>query len=153
MWILKWLPNWFFYALFFVGLVGLGITYLMKFIPASLKSIVYMYKIPLQLVSIILIIFSMFMSGAIYDNNQWVARVKEIEQKVKVAEDKSKKQNAKIVTKVVTKVQYIKSRQADNIQYIDREIIKYDTKFAAGGQCEIPKEFIQSLNKAAEAPK
>ena len=112
-----------------------------------------MYKIPLQLVSIVLIIFSMFMSGAIYDNNQWVARVEEIEQKVKVAEDKSKKQNAKIVTKVVTKVQYIKSRQADNIQYIDREIIKYDTKFAAGGQCEIPKEFIQSLNKAAEAPK
>ena len=38
-------------------------------------------------------------------------------------------------------------------QYIDREIVKYDTKFAPGGQCEIPKEFIDAHNQSAEKAK
>jgi hypothetical protein len=32
-------------------------------------------------------------------------------------------------------------------------VIKYDTKFAPGGVCEIPKEFIKAINDAAEAQK
>jgi hypothetical protein len=53
----------------------------------------------------------------------------------------------------VTKTQVVKDRGAEIIKYIDREIVKYDTKFLPGGECKIPKEFIESHNKAAEAPK
>lgn len=94
-----------------------------------------------------------FMSGAIYDNNAWEDRVKEMEAKVAAAEIQSKEENVKIVEKVVTKTQVIKTRGQDIVKYVDREIVKYDTKFAPGGECEIPKEFIKAINDAAEAPK
>jgi hypothetical protein len=57
------------------------------------------------------------------------------------------------VEKVVTKTQIIKTRGEDIVKYIDREIVKYDEKFAKGGVCEIPQEFIDAHNRAAEAPK
>lgn len=93
------------------------------------------------------------MAGAIYDNDAWEARVKEMEEKVAAAEVQSKEENIKIVEKVVNKVQIVKTRGQDIVKYVDREVVKYDTKFAPGGICEIPKEFIKALNDAAEAPK
>ena len=148
MWILQWLPDWIFYAMFFAGLLGLLATYVMKFIP-----FVYVYRTPIQAISILAIAIGTYMSGAISNEEAWQARVKEMEAKVAAAEVQSVKENIKIVEKVVIKTQIVRTRGQDIIQYVDREIVKYDTKFAPGGVCEIPKEFIKALNDAAEAPK
>ena len=148
MWMLQWLPDWFFYVIFFAGLLGLIATYIMKFIP-----FVYVYRTPIQAVSILAIAIGTYMSGAISNEEAWQARVKEMEAKVAAAEVQSVKENIKIVEKVVIKTQIVTTRGQDIIQYVDREIVKYDTKFAPGGVCEIPKEFIKALNDAAEAPK
>jgi len=148
MWILQWLPDWLFYAIFFAGLLGLLVSYVMKFIP-----LVYMYKTPIQVVSVLAIAIGTYMAGAISNEEAWQARVKEMEAKVAAAEIQSQKENVKIVEKVVTKTQIVRTRGQDIIKYVDREIVKYDTKFAPGGVCEIPKEFIKALNDAAEAPK
>ena len=148
MWILQWLPNWIFYGIFFAGLLGLLATYIMKFIP-----FVYVYRTPIQAVSILAIAIGTYMSGAISNEEAWQARVKEMEAKVAAAEVQSVKENIKVVEKVVKKTEYITRRGQDIIQYVDREIVKYDTKFAPGGVCEIPKEFIKAHNDAAEAPK
>ena len=148
MWILQWLPNWIFYGIFFAGLLGLLATYVMKFIP-----FVYVYRTPIQAISILAIAIGTYMSGAISNEEAWQARVKEMEAKVAAAAVQSVKENIKIVEKVVKKTEYITRRGQDIIQYVDREIVKYDTKFAAGGVCEIPQEFIKAINTAAEAPK
>ena len=148
MWMLQWLPNWIFYGIFFAGLLGLLATYVMKFIP-----FVYVYRTPIQAISILAIAIGTYMSGAISNEEAWQARVKEMEAKVAAAEIESLKENVKIVEKVVKKTEYIKTRGEDIIKYIDREVVKYDTKFAPGGVCEIPKEFIKAINDAAEAPK
>jgi uncharacterized membrane protein len=148
MWILQWLPDWIFYGIFFAGLLGLLATYVMKFIP-----FVYVYRTPIQAVSVLAIAIGTYMSGAISNEEAWQARVKEMEAKVAAAEVQSVKQNIKVVEKVVKKTEYITRRGQDIIQYVDREIVKYDTKFAPGGVCEIPKEFIKTHNDAAEAPK
>ena len=150
MWILKWLPFWIFYAILGIGLIGLAVTYLLRFIPLPA---IYIYKTPIQLVSIALIVLGTFMSGAISNEEAWLAKVKELEVKIQAAEVESEKENVKIETKVVTKTQIVKERGQDIIKYVDKEIIKYDTKFLPGGECEIPKEFIEAHNKAAEAPK
>lgn len=150
MWILKWLPFWFFYAILGVGLIGLAVTYLLKFIPLPT---IYIYKTPIQLGSIALIVLGTYMSGAISNEEAWLARVKELETKIEAAQVESTKENVKIETKIVTKTQIVKERGQNIIQYIDKEIVKYDTKFLPGGECEIPKEFINTHNKAAEAPK
>ena len=148
MWILSWLPNWIFYGVFFAGLLGLLATYVMKFIP-----FVYVYRTPIQAVSVVLIALGTYMSGAISNEEAWQARVKEMESKVEAAAVESAQENVKIVEKIVKKTEYIKTRGQDVVKYIDKEIVKYDTKFLPGGQCEIPKEFIEAHNRAAEAPK
>ena len=148
MWILQWLPDWIFYAIFFAGLLGLLATYIMKFIP-----FVYVYRTPIQAISILAIAIGTYMSGAISNEEAWQAKVKEMELKVAAAEVKSVKENIKIVEKVVTKTEYITRRGQDIIQYVDKEVVKYDTKFAPSGVCELPKEFIKAINNAAETPK
>lgn len=148
MWILSWLPNWIFYGVFFVGLLGLLATYIMKFIP-----LVNVYRTPIQAISILAIAIGTYMSGAISNEEAWQARVKEMEAKVAAAEVKSAKENIKIVEKVVTKTEYITRRGQNIIQYVDKEVAKYDDRFKSGGQCELPKEFIKAINNASEAPK
>lgn len=151
MWILQWLPNWIFYAVLLAGVFGLVLTYFIRFL--SFIPFLYVYKTPIQLISIAAIAIGTFMAGAIHDNESWEARVREMEEKVAAAEVQSKEENIKIVEKVVNKVQIVKTRGQDIVKYVDREVVKYDTKFAPGGVCEIPKEFIKAHNDAAEAPK
>jgi hypothetical protein len=141
MWLLNWLPDWLFYAIGLIGVIGLVSTSLLRFIP--IPSI-YMYKTPIQLVSIGLISIGVFMSGAIHNEEAWIARVKEMEVKVAEAQAKSAEENVKIIEKITTKTQVIKEKSDNNIRYIDREVIKYDNT------CVIPKEFIKAHNDAVE---
>ena len=151
MWLLQWLPNWIFYAVLLAGVFGVAASYFIRFL--GFIPFLYVYKTPIQLGSIAAIAIGTFMAGAIHDNEKWEARVKEMEAKVAVAEVQSKEENIKIVERVVNKVQIVKTRGEDIVKYVDREVVKYDTKFAPGGICEIPKEFIKAHNDAAEAPK
>jgi hypothetical protein len=144
MWILKWLPDWIFYGILFVGVIGYAVTYLLKYIPIPA---IYMYKTPIQLVSIFLIVFGVFMAGAIHNEEAWMARVREMEAKVAEAQVKSAEENVKIIEKVVTKTQVIKEKADATVKYIDREVVKYDNT------CVIPKEFVKAHNDAAEQPK
>ena len=107
----------------------------------------------LQIVSIALLLAGVYFKGSYQTEAEWRAKVAEVETKLKSAEEISKKENIKIVTKVVTKTQIVRTRGENIIKYVDREIVKYDTKFSPGGVCEIPKEFIKAHNDAAEAPK
>jgi len=140
MWILKFLPDWIFYGIFLVGVIGFTTTYLLKYIPIPM---IYMYRKPIQIFSLLAIIFGTFMSGAIYDNEAWEARVKEMEVKVAKAEVESKVANEKINDKVEKTKEKIVQKQVVVKQYIDREIVKYDNI------CVIPKEFVEIHNKAA----
>ena len=144
MWILKWLPDWIFYGILFIGIIGYIATYLLRFIPLPA---VYIYKTPIQLVSICLIVIGVFMSGAIHNEAAWIERVKELEAKIAEAESRSAEENVKIVEKIVTKIQVIRDRTDVGIKYIDREVVKYDNT------CVIPKEFVKAHNDAAEPPK
>ena len=144
MWLLNWLPDWLFYAIGLIGVIGLVSTSLLRYIPIPA---IYMYKTPIQLVSIVLIGFATYMSGGIANEAKWNARVKEVEAKVAAAEVESVKQNVKIVEKVVKKTEYITRKGNDVIQYVDREIVKYDSS------CVIPKEFVKAHNDATDLNK
>lgn len=140
MWILKFLPDWIFYAIFLVGLIGFAATYLFKYIPIPF---IFVYRKPIQIGSVLAIIFGTFMAGAIHDNEAWLDRVKEMEAKVAKAEEESKVANNKIDNKVEKVREKIVQKQVVVKQYIDREIVKYDNT------CVIPKEFVEVHNKAA----
>jgi uncharacterized coiled-coil protein SlyX len=138
MWILQFLPDWIFLTLLVLGVATYLVTKLTKFLPQAQL---------LQYASIAVVAFSVYMLGAIGNNNLWLARVNELETRVAEAEAKSANLNTNIVEKTVFKTQTVRERAQDTIKYIDREVIKYDTV------CVIPQEFIQAHNRAAEAPK
>jgi hypothetical protein len=148
MWLLSLLPDWVYHLITIAGVIGVIAAWVLKFIP-----FISTYRLPIQVGSIIAVLFGVWMEGGIVNEAKWQARVKELEEKIAVAETQSKEENIKIVTKVVTKTQIVKVRGNDIVKYVDREIVKYDDKFAKGGVCEIPKEFIKAHNDAAEAPK
>jgi uncharacterized membrane protein YeiB len=138
MWILQFLPNWIFYALCLAGIAAFLVTVFVKILPHA-KLI--------QAGSVVLVLFSVFMVGAISNNDAWLARVRELEAKVAEAEAKSANTNTDIVEKTIVKTQVVKERGQSIVKYVDREVVKYDTN------CIIPKEFVVVHNKAAEAPK
>lgn len=141
MWLLQWIPNWFFYLILLIGVVGFISTFLIRFLPIPFIGL---YKAPIQLVSIVLIVFGTFMIGAVYNNDSWLAKVKSLEAKVVISEQEAKKETVRIETKIIEKTKIVREKGEQVIQYIDREVIKYDS------QCVIPNEFVKALNDAAE---
>ena len=138
MWILQFLPNWLFFVLFFTSLAAFLAVKFLKFLP---------HGEIIQAGSIAAALFSIFMIGAISNNDAWLARVKELETKVAQAEAQSATLNTDIVEKTVVKTQVIRERGKDIVKYVDREVVKHDVN------CVIPKEFVTIHNQAAEAPK
>jgi hypothetical protein len=134
MWILQFLPNWIFYAILVGGIFGLAIN---KYVPG-------MYRLYVQVGSAVAFVFGTFMAGAIHDNETWVARVKEMEAKVALAEEQAKEATAQVDAKVDAAKTKIREKQVVVKEYITREVAKYDN------QCVIPKEFVEVHNKAAE---
>ena len=142
MWIFNFLPDSFFHMIGIVGILAILVSMFLKRIP-----FVDNYYIPIRIVGFVVMCFGIFFEGAIYNNKEWVARVKEMEAKVAAAEVQSKKENIKIVQKVVVKQQIVRERGEDIIKYVDREITKYDNT------CVIPKEFVKAVNEAAKEVK
>ena len=152
MWILHFLPDalilWICNTVLLAGVLLTVTAFFIQRIP-----IINQYRIPAQVLGIALLVVGVYWRGGYAIEQEWRERVAAVEAQVAAAEAASREENTKIVTKVVTKTQIIRTRGADIVKYVDREIVKYDTKFASGGQCEIPSEFIKAINDAAEAPK
>jgi hypothetical protein len=144
MWILNILPDWLFYAIFFIGVIGFAVTYLLKWIPIPA---IYMYKTPIQIVSTALIALGTFMSGAVWNQNAWLEKVHKLEKQVAEAEAKSEKVNTEVVVKYVTKTQVIKEKGEDVVKYIDREVVKIDE------QCRLSQEAVKAHNDAVKERK
>ena len=146
MFILHFLPDavilWFCNILLVVGVVLTAIAFFIKSIP-----LVNQYRVPAQVLGIALLVLGVYFRGGYSVEQQWRERVAEVEAKLKQAEEQSAQANTKIETRVVNKTQYIKTRGADIVKYVDREVVKYDDA------CKIPQPFIKAHNDAAEAPK
>jgi len=134
MWYLQFVPHWIFYGILGIGILGIIFS---RFLP-------FYYKTAVQAVSYIAFAFGLFMAGAVKGSESLLAEMKDLREKVTVAEEKSVEETVKIETKYINKTQVIRERGEDVLKYIDREVVKYDST------CVIPKEFVEAHNKAAE---
>ena len=137
MWILKWLPDFVFHLIFIVGLLGLGASFVLKFIPFFTQ-----YRVVIQVAASIMIAVGLYMEGAISDNNAWVARVHEMEKKVAEAEAKSADANTKLVTELARNKEKIASNQAAVKQAIQQNIQ------AINRQCNLTDISVEMYNQA-----
>jgi len=139
MWILTVLPNNLIHILLSLSVIGLVAGFALGFIP-----IIGRYKLPIQLISLILFTFSVYFEGKIAANVEWEIKISELKVKLAEAEIKSEKVNTVVVTKYITKRELIKEKGEDVIQYIDREVVKFDKI------CPIPEAAIKAHNAAAQ---
>lgn len=144
MWLMNFLPNWIFHAILAAGVLGLLASLVLKFIPFFNT-----YKLPVQVLSILLIVTGVWFEGAISNQAEWEARVAEMQVKVAEAEAKSSEANVQIVTKVVKKTKHIREKGDAIISYIDREVVKNNEVIKFVENCPIPDIIIKTHNAAA----
>ena len=151
MWILHFLPDtlilWFCNILL---LVGIGLTIAGFF--AHRIPLIWQYQLPFKIIGVVLLASGVYFRGGYGVEMDWRERVAEVEARLKIAEQQSAEANDKITNKASEKLKVVRGKTEYITRYIEKEIVKYDTKFMPGGICEIPKEFIRAHNDAAEAP-
>lgn len=141
MWIFTIAPEWVIHFIFGLGLLGILAGFLLSFIP-FIKT----YRLAIQIISILIFAFGVYLEGGLADYKEWEFKANELKAKIAQMETTMAKEDIKVVEKVVTKTQIVKQKGEEVIKYIDREIVKYDTKFLPGEQCEIPQEFYKAYN-------
>ena len=139
-WILSLLPDWFWHAALIGSVVAILASWILKSIP-----FVKTYSFPIRIIGVLVLLISVWYEGAMSNEQKWQNEIKDLKEKLEVAENRSKEENIKIEEKIVTKTKVIKERGEEIIKYIDRnnEIIKYVE------QCPLPKEIIEIHNSAA----
>ena len=142
MWILKFLPDFVFHLIFIGGLLGLGASFILKFVP-----FVTQYRVVIQVVASIMIAVGLYMEGAISDNTAWVERVHALEKKVAEAEAKSADANTQLISRLAAKQKEIAAVQADAHSRVQQAAASIDAV------CPVPATVISILNDATGSKK
>ena len=145
MWILSILPDAAIHIIFGLGILGTIAGFVLGFIP-----LIKTYRLAIQVISLLVLVFGVYLEGGLADYKEWELKVKEMEAKVAQAEAQSANKNTEIQEKVVEKTKIIREKGRDIIKYIDKEIVKKEEVIKYVENCPVPKDVIDTLNKAAE---
>jgi uncharacterized membrane protein (DUF106 family) len=148
MWILSILPDAAIHIIFGLGILGTLAGFVLGFIP-FIKT----YQFAIQICSIIVLVFGVYLEGGLADYKEWELKVKEMEAKVAQAEAKSANTNVEIQEKIVEKTKVIREKGRDIIKYVDKEVIKKEEIIKYVENCPVPKEIIDLHNQATELNK
>jgi uncharacterized membrane protein (DUF106 family) len=148
MWILSILPDAAIHIIFGLGILGTIAGFVLGFIP-----FVKTYQFAIQICSIVVLVFGVYLEGGLADYKEWELKVKEMEAKVAQAEAQSANKNVEIQEKIVEKTKVIREKGRDVIKYIDKEVIKKEEVIKYIENCPVPKEIIDLHNQATELNK
>ena len=145
MWMMHLLPESFLIfiinALLVTGLIGMVIGFIGGKIP-----FVGTYATIIKIVSIVLFCIGLYWKGGYSVEEDWRQRVADMEEKVRIAEEKSKEVNTVIETKYKDRVKKI-----TETRNVIVEKIKINEKII-DAKCELDPVVISILNEAAKKP-
>ena len=128
-------------ALLVTGLIGMVIGFIGGKLP-----FVGTYATIIKIVSIVLFCIGLYWKGGYSVEEEWQQRVAEMEEKVRIAEEKSKETNVIIETKYKDRVKKI-----TETRNVIVEKIKINEKII-DAKCELDPVVISILNEAAKKP-
>lgn len=141
MWLLSFLPANFLLtiinSIFIIGLLG-TIVFIIFGNVLSLK-----WSSLWLAVFVILLASGVYLKGGYSTELAWREKVNALTEQIKEAEAKSEAATTIIEEKVVTQVKEVKVKGDKIVEYVDREVVKYDNS------CIIPKEVVNAHNAAA----
>lgn len=136
MFLISFLPDWFFYALLMLSVIG---TFAGTFL--SNLPFISTYAKPIQYGSIIVLLFSVYMIGGIANEAGWQKKV--LQQQAEIAQLKQKEAelSTKVVTKYIDKITVVKEKNNEISKYVNN---------AADAKCQLPVSFSVLHDAAAK---
>jgi hypothetical protein len=148
MWLLHFLPDSFLqfvvHAILIAGIIGCFLSFFVVNRILRAVPMLSRYVNVAQLVSAVTLAAGVYFEGGYSAEMQWRARVAAVEAKVAAAEQQAKEATAALDAKAEEKVVEIQQKAVIVKQYIDREVVKYDST------CVIPDPVIKAHNAAAK---
>ena len=138
MWMLNFLPEIVIHLTLLAGIVVTFTGFFVGFLP-----FVNTYKLIIQVLGIALLSFGLYLEGGLSFKQKYELEVAELKEKLAAAEAKSAKVNTEVVIKYVTQRQIVKEKGENIIEYIDREVVKFDKN------CPIPDVVIKAHDASA----
>ena len=142
MFLLNWIPDFVFYIVLIIGILGILTSFVLQFVPFVAR-----YTIPIQVVSIILTVIGVWFAGGIARDQVYREAILAMEVKVADSERRAADASAKIEYVFVDKIKTVK-----DVQVVVQEKIR-DVAIKIDDQCKITTDVIDILNQAAKKPK
>lgn len=144
-WFLSFIPDsifiWITYGLIAAGFALYVASKLVSWIP-----LMGQYKLPAEIIGIAVLLAGVYLFGGYGVEMSWRDKVRQLEEQIKAAEEKSAQVNTVIQEKIVYRTKVIKEKETvyiDKIKEIAKEV---DAK------CEVDPRVVEELNNAAEDP-
>jgi hypothetical protein len=138
-WLVSFLPDWVFHIVIFLGIGSLVASAILKRLPA-----LHTYSFITYFAGLVLIISGVWFEGGISEKTKWEEKVKELENKVQVAETKSHEVNTVIETKIVERVKIVKDTKNANKETAKLIANQLDSK------CVVPESTVMLINSASQ---
>lgn len=145
MWMLSFIPDSFLHLAILSILLSGCVLYILSLFFNFLTFLIP-YKEPTRIVGTLLIIAGVFFYGSYDTEMRWRRQVEEMQAKIAQAEEKSKKANIKIVTKIQNRVKVIKEYKTVYKNQIKEVATKIDA------ECKVDPAAIRIINNAAKEP-
>jgi len=141
MWMLQLIPtSWLEFAALMILIVGAVMFFagqIFKFVP-----FVKQYNFPLRVIGFILLMAGAYFNGGLGVEQEYRARIEEMQKKIEIAEAKSKQENEKIVEKIVTETKIINQDTAETKYLIEQMKEQINQQ-----GCELTPEAIDLYNE------
>jgi len=125
------------HVILILGLFGTVLGLFLKYIPILIQ-----YRIPIQVLSLVLLVSGVFFEGCLYTEVKWREKVAEVEERLVQAEKKSAVVNTVIEEKIVEKVKIVKEKVVVNHNIIQKQ------KEIINAECKVPDIAIKLYNNA-----
>lgn len=136
MWLLSFLPDWLLYAAALASFIALVAATFFKVIPFIGK-----YALPIQLLSFVLLLVSIFLCGGLANEASWQLKVAKTNAEIAELKAKSESVSTKVVTKYIDRIQVVKEKGNEIVKYINTN---------ADAKCELPSSFVVLHDAAAK---
>jgi len=134
--LLSFLPDWIFYVLLLLSIIGVFVSTFLSDIPFIDK-----YTTPIKYASIGILVFSIYMVGSIANEEAWQKKVLEQKAEIALLKQKESEVTTKVITKYIDRVTVVKE--------INNEITKYVTN-EVDSKCQLPNSFSVLHDAAAK---
>lgn len=144
-WIVQWLPDSLLYFLTNAVLVmGLALTLISSFV--RFVPFINIYRLPLQMAGVVLLALGLYFRGGYDTEMTWRRRVEELEEKVRVAENRAPVITKEIVTKYKDKIVVVKQ----GVEVVKKEIEVKREVINEG--CKLNPTAVEMYNKGITGP-